>query len=650
MIKEFLYKGYYPTQDKRPILKEWNKGNHYASHEAVINSGKGNGVGGVIANGIVYIDIDQHKSTEEEARNLKVFMDIIEGENLHCIIKKTSSGVHCYFRDSKGIISNKRNGMLACGIDAEIMTKNNGDIVSMNGIIRETIKGNEITTIDALDELPVFFYPSNINDNNLFVGEGERNDTLFSYSMSLYRKNNKLLSTEDCRNIATIINDYVFTTPLPPEEINASLSDEQFKKYSKSHNTSNAKKKEKTDYSEKILQDHHVCLYEGNLYFYIDGCYQTGAEAERLILAEYASSMTKSKAADILFRLKLKATTVTPASTDLILFSNGILNIKTNEMIPPSPSYFIRNRIPFSYNTDSKSETVDSFLDSLSCNDKKFRAVLEELAGECIFSSYAHSKVFFLYGSGCNGKTTFIEFLRYIVGTENCSSSTIEQILEKFGQSALKDKLVNIADEIPDGSIKKTNLLKSLSGNSVISGDIKGVQEKVQFINYATLIFSGNALPSMQLGKAEKRRFVMLPFRAIFDKTKNPEFSKELMTASNAEYMLKLAVEGLQRVIKNNGELTDCTIYKTAMDEYEITNNTALGFYKNAGINEILNHSRDEVFEKYKEYCDDNDLISTSKSSLSKRLKQHLYLTLPNTSDNVRRFKPTDWFDGTWHD
>ena len=648
MINEILYSGYYPIQDKVPILKGWNKGNNYASYEAAINSGKGNGVGGVIASGIVYIDIDQHNGTEEEARNLKVFMDIIKGENLHCIIKKTSSGVHCYFRDSKKIIPNKRTGMLACGINAEIMAENCPDIVSMNGKIRETTKGNEITTIEALDELPVFFYPSNIKDTNLFVGEGERNNTLFSYSMSLYRKNSRQLSTEDCRNIATIINDYVFTAPIPLKEINTSLSDEQFKKFSQYHTNSNAKKK--TDYSEKILQDHHVCLYEGNLYFYIDGCYQTGTEAERLILAEYASSMTRSKAADILFRLKLKAVKATPASPNLILFSNGILNIKTNELIPPSPSYFIRNRIPFPYNTDSKAETVDTFLDNLSCNDKKLRAVLEELAGECIFSSYAHSKVFFLYGSGCNGKTTFIKFLRYIVGDTNCSSSTIEQILDKFGQSALKDKLVNITDEIPDGIIKKTNLLKSLSGNSVISGDIKGVQEKVQFINYATLIFSGNVLPSMQLGKAEKRRFVMLPFRAVFDRTKNPEFSKELMTASNAEYMLKLAVEGLQRVIRNNGELTDCTISKTAMDEYEITNNTALGFYKNAGINEILNHSRDEVFEKYKEYCDDNDLICTSKSSLSKRLKQHLYLTLPNTSDNVRRFKPTDQFDGTWHD
>ena len=650
MINEILYSGYYPTQDKVPILKGWNKGNHYASYEAVIKSGKGNGVGGVIASGIVYIDIDQHNGTEEEARNLNVFMNIIKNENLHCIIKKTSSGVHCYFRDSKRIISNKRIGMLACGIDAEIMTKNNGDIVSMNGKIRDTIRGDEISTIDALDELPVFFYPSNIKDTNLFVGEGERNDTLFSYSMSLYRKNSKLLSTEDCRNIATIINDYVFTTPVPLEEINTSLSDEQFKKYSKAHNNSNAKKKEKTDYSEKILQDHHVYLYEGNLYFYIDGCYQTGAEAERLILAEYASSITRSKAADILFRLKLKAVTATLAPPDLILFSNGILNIKTNELIPPSPSYFIRNRIPYPYNTDSKSEIVDSFLDSLSCNDKKFRAVLEELAGECIYSSYAHSKVFFLYGSGCNGKTTFIEFLRNIVGAENCSSSTIEQILEKFGQSALKDKLVNIADEIPDGSIKKTNLLKSLSGNSVISGDIKGVQEKVQFINYATLIFSGNSLPSMQLGKAEKRRFVMLPFRAVFDKTKNPEFSKELMNASNAEYMLKLAVEGLQRVINNNGELTDCVISKNAIDEYERTNNTVLGFYKNVNLNEILDHSRDEVFEKYKEYCDDNDLTPITKSRLSKKLKHHLCISLLNTSDNVRRFKPTDQFDGTWHD
>ena len=647
MIKEFLYKGYLPTNVKVPLLKGWNEGNHYASHEDVINSHIGNGVGGVIANGIVYIDIDQHNRTEEEARNLKVFMDIIAGMDLKCIVKKTSSGVHCYFRDRKGIVPKKYTGMLTCGITAEIMPENSADIISLDGKIRETIRGQEIAAIEELDDLPIFFYPSHIKDTSLFVGEGERNNTLFSYSMSLYRKNSKLLSPEACRDIATVINNYVFYSPLPLKEIQASLSDNQFKN---SLNHCNRHTQNGINLSEKIAQEYPMCRYAEKLYFYIDGYYQTGFETERQILAEYAYSMTKNKAETILYQLKLKTALTPPVSSDFILFSNGILNVKTNELMPPSPSYFIRNRIPFPYHEDSKSEMVDTFLNRLSCNDMNFRAVLEELAGECIFSSYVHSKVFFLYGSGGNGKTTFIEFLRYIVGEENCSSSTIEQILGQFGQSELKDKLVNITDEIPDVSIKKTNLLKSLSGNSVISGEIKGVQKKIQFINYATLIFSGNTLPSMQLGKAEKRRFVMLPFRAEFGKTKNPEFSRELMTPSNAEYMLRLAVKGLQRVIANNGELTACAISQNAMKEYERNTNTVLGFYEHVGIDEILNNSRNDVFDKYVEYCDANDLMHTSKSHMSKMLKRHLYLTLPNTSDNTRKFKPAENFDNSWHD
>ena len=657
-IKKFLYSGYYPTRSKCPLIKGYNSGSSFETYQEaadLCHRMRGDGIGSLLAQNIVYIDIDQHTHTKAEARNLEAFMNIIEGENLRCIIKKTNSGVHCYFKDTAKIVKKKFDGMLNCGISAEIMRSNNPDILSTNGIIREIIRGNEISSIDELDEIPLYFYPSYIKDRELFVGEGERNDTLFSYIMELKRKH-KNLSCDDCRKTATIINKYIFTEPLPPKEIEKSLSDDQLGKYATSYtNTKNkktSKSEELTDVMQNILAEYRVGLYNGKLYYYADGYYQTGEEIQRQVFAKYISVInTRNKAADMLYKLKTMANTLTPASPDYILFSNCILNIKTNEVLPLSPDIFIRNRIPHTYNRKATSSMTDNFLDVLACHDKNFRAVLEEIAGECIYSSYEHSKVFFIYGAGSNGKTTFIKFLQYVVGPCNCASSNIDQINDKYGQGELEGKLMNIADEIPHGySLKKTNLLKSLSGNSLISGEVKFQNEKIQFTNYATLIFSGNSLPSMPLGKAEKRRFVFLPFKASFDKTKNPEMVRLLNTEENAEYMLLLAVRALQRIIANKGELTDCTISKTAMTEYENTTNTVKGFALSTDISNILNHSLADVYQQYLSYCEENDLITCDKRVMSKKLKHHLYLSLENTSINVRVYKPLNMYDGAWHD
>ena len=657
MNKDFLYKGYFPTANKKPSIKGWNKGNAFKTIESVLSTYRGYDIGGLIADNIVYIDIDQHGTKDNEARNYEAFLSIIKDEGLKCIVRETTSGVHCFFRDTHSRITKNTEGQLACGITAEIKKGNSWEPIIYNSKERKIIIGEDVNSLEDLDELPAYFWPIPAKcEEDLFISEGVRNNTFFRYAMNLYA--NKIFTDKEAiRDVIKIANKYLFESPVEESEIDTSLSDDQFEKYGsttrkyskRSDDTNTVNWKE---IATEILTKFHVKNYDGKLYYYIDGYYQSEDNAENAILHEYLDMFkTRNNEMDVLYFLRRIAPKATPASPDFILFKNLVLNIKTGQKLDLSSEYFILNRIPHAYNDEATSPIVDKFLNDISCHNDSVRAILEELAGECLYSSYEHSKVFFLTGNGSNGKTTFIEFLRYVIGENNCSSSTIEQIVSRFGQTDLKDKLANITDEIPRNLTIRTDLIKSLSGNSMISGELKGFNGKIQFRNYATLVFSGNTLPHMQINKAERRRFVLVPFKASFDKTKkDTAFIDKLCTEECAEYMIRLALQGLRRVFDNNGELTVCDTSQKALEAYEMENNTVYGFFMTVGIDAIINHTLEDVLNAYLMYCEENDFIATHKLSMSKNLRNHLHITLKVCTGNQRRFVPAEGYTGKWED
>ena len=658
MNKDFLYKGYFPTADKKPSIKGWNKeGNTFKTIESALSTYPGYDIGGLIADNIVYIDIDQHGETDNEARNYETFLNIIKDEGLRCIVRETTSGVHCFFRDTYSRITKNTDGQLACGITAEIKKGNFWEPIIYNGNERKIIIGEDVNSLEDLDELPAYFWPIPAKcEDDLFISEGIRNNTFFRYAMNLYA-NNIFTDKETIRDVIKIANKYLFESPVEESEIDISLSDDQFEKYGsttrknnkKSDDTSPAKwHKVATD----ILSKFHVKKYDDNLYYYINGYYQSGDDAENAVLHEYLDMFkTRNNEAEVLYFLRRIAPKASPASSDFILFKNLILNIRTNQKLDLSPEYFLLNRIPHIYNEAAESTIVDKFLNDISCHNDSIRAIIEELVGECLYSSYEHSKVFFLTGNGDNGKTTFIEFLRYLIGRDNCSSSTIEQMVSRFGQSDLKDKLANITDEIPKDLKIRTDLIKSLSGNSMISGELKGRNGKIQFRNYATLVFSGNDLPHMQIKKAEKRRFVLIPFQASFDKArKDTSFISRLCTEECAEYMIRLALQGLRRVFDNSGDLTFCDTSRKALETYEIENNTVYGYFMTVGIDGIINHTCEDVLSAYRMYCEENDSTAMTKIIMSRSLKKHLHITLEVKTGSQRRYIPDKGYTGKWED
>ena len=206
--------------------------------------------------------------------------------------------------------------------------------------------------------------------------------------------------------------------------------------------------------------------------------------------------------------------------SNLIAFKNGIYNILMILSHHSTPEIVITNKIPHDYNPAAKSDLVDTILNNVSCGDERIRALLEETVGSCLYRSntLAGGKAFILTGIGANGKSTFLDMLKSMLGEENYSSLDLKELSEKFQNAELFGKLANIGDDIDSEYIPNVAVFRKLVTGERIQVQKKG-QDPLEFNNYAKMLFSANNIP--RLGGAKEsysimRRLVIIPFNAKF--------------------------------------------------------------------------------------------------------------------------------------
>lgn len=331
-----------------------------------------------------------------------------------------------------------------------------------------------------------------------------------------------------------------------------------------------------------------------------------------------------------------------PFSSNYLAFRNGILNLTTKELLPFSPEYAITNKIPWDYNPNAYDQTVDLTLNKIACNDESIRSLLEECIGYCFYRRNELSKSFILTGSGSNGKSTFLDMVRNVLGRNNYVSLDIDELSEKFSTTTMFGKLANIGDDISDEFLQGkaiSQFKKIVSGND-IKAENKG-QDVFFFKPSVKLLFSANEIPRVRNKgfKAIKRRLVIIPFNAEFSKN-DPDYKWNiisLLTEQTAtEYLIQLGLQGLERVLMNNG-FTDSEAVTKQIDEFEKDNNPIIQFVDEFGEDAILNESTSEIFTMYDSFCYKNGFSKVSQKKFSMEIKRLLECEIGDVKINGKK-------------
>jgi putative DNA primase/helicase len=570
---------------------------------------------GILNKNVVLLDAD-------DEINSIILLNLIQGEKLNCMITERESGRgnHALFLDEAGLIQKCGTGiMLACGIvvDIKIGRKNGLECLKWEDTEREVVYN-----LPDYVNIPKYLTPVNrvIDFASMTVGDG-RNQALFNYILTLQSND---FTMEEARTCIRLINKYVLKAPLSDEELNVILRDAAFMKPLFFNGSTFLHDK----FALYLKSNLHIVKIETQLHFYREGIYVYGQKRFNAEMLKLIPQLTKTKRNEVYSYLDdIIEDNVQPTEENLIAFRNGLYDIATDEFKPFAPEHIITNRIEWDYNPNAKSELVDEVLNKISCRDASVRALLEEVVGYCFYRRNALGKCFVLTGEKSNGKSTFLDMVRTMLGEKNTSALDLAEVNEKFSTAEVFNKLANIGDDIGDEFIPNTGIFKKLVTGEELKGERKG-QDPFFFHSYAKLLFSANSIPRLGRGKdsaAIARRLIIIPFEAKFgddDPDYKPYIKYDLRKQPAMEYLILLGLKGLKRVLHNK-KFTESSKAQTALNEYEEMNNPILGFFKSIELSDILNEPTNEVYKKYQEFCIRDSLQPISNVRFSLQVKNY---------------------------
>lgn len=613
-----LYKGYVETKGKQSIEKLKGR-TKWKTYDEVKDC---NGFGGILADDTILIDIDDADQSE-------ILMNIVEEYQLDCRVYQTSRGRHFLFKN-KEVARNRTHVSLAIGLTADIKlgSRTSYEVIKVDGV--ERFCEWDIEEGGKYQQLPKWLFPVKAVTDFIDMDAGDgRNQALFNYILTLTSND---FTVEETREAIRILNRFVLKEPLSDEELEVILRDEAFQKPVFFMGSTFLFDK----FAFFMKNSAHVIKINGQLHIFKDGIYTNGYKEIESDMIQHVPNLKKMQRREVLDYMELIVDEAQAAEANLIAFNNGIYDLVSGELKPFSTETVITNKIPWNYVPDAYNELTDKTLNKLACNDEIIRALLEECIGYCFYRRNEMGKAFILTGDKNNGKSTFLDMVKEVLGEQNISALDLKELGDRFNTSMMFGKLANIGDDIGDDFLQgsQVSIFKKIVTGNRIKAERKG-QDPFEFNPYIKLLFSANDIPRMKdKTGAVIRRLVIIPFNATFSKylpdgTVDPEFDPyikyKLLEQGSIEYLIQLGIKGLQRIIANN-EFSKSEKVQKQVDEYEEENNPILAFISDCGVEMIENEPTNEVYKRYQVFCADNSMTPMSNIVFSKQINKRLGL------------------------
>ena len=610
-----FFRGYVPTKnkkclmpfkDKRPdqllTLEEARRLDEYA---------------GILDATAILIDVDDM----EQATKL---FKLIEDRECRCRVYQSTRGLHFLFTNTTGLVTKcYTHTNLACGINADIKVgvKNSYEVLKFNGKEREIVYDK--LEDEEYEEVPFYLLPVRDKTDfpNMSEGDG-RNQALFNYILALNREG---FTKDQTREILTLINRFVLKKPMSESELEVIMRDEAFPEDLDDSSSFFDKNKFLFDkFSNYLMQKANIVNLYDELYIYQDGVYVNGNTFIEKEMIKHIQRLNNSQRTEVLKYLKLIAPAIEASSEYYIAFNNGIYDLAGDCMMTFSEAFVITNKIPWDYNPEAYSEIADKTLNKLACQDPSIRAVLEECIGYCFFRRNELRKSFMLLGEKKNGKSTFLEMLKNVIGKDNCSALDLKEIGDRFRTAKIFGKLVNIGDDIDSQYIENVGTFKKVVSGNGITIENKG-QDPIDIEPYCKFIFSANDIPRMKdRSGAVLDRLIFIPFNAVFSK-EDPDFDPyiidKLRTKEVAEYLIRIGITGLKRVLERR-EFTIPEQSKIELQEFNERNNPIILFFKELDENDVVGKVANDVYLRYSEWCIDNGFQAVSNLEFGKAVRK----------------------------
>ena len=236
---------------------------------------------------------------------------------------------------------------------------------------------------------------------------------------------------------------------------------------------------------------------------------------------------------------------------NLITFSNGVLDVRGEKLLPFSPENLCRIRIPNQYDPEATCPTIDRFLGEVASGE--YHPLIEELLGCGLTGDVRFEKCLLILGPGSSGKSVFLKLAQAMVGSENTVSVPLKELVDRhYYRAELYNKRLNAFADIDDLSPRSLGILKALISGDQIQAERK-YKDPFSFTNSAVMIFSCNRLPLFrQNDYAVRRRFIVIPFpNRLQEEDTDIDLISKLTTSQELSGLINRATAGYRRLLEN---------------------------------------------------------------------------------------------------
>lgn len=411
----------------------------------------------------------------------------------------------------------------------------------------------------------------------------------------------------------------------------------------------------------KFFQHYETCikLCNGALeneirYIYRNGVYQTANNSDIMqILMRYIEDFNVRLINPSVLKQTLELLDCTclhcphdamNTSENYINFQNGILDIHTLQLTNHTPNLMSSIQIPCNWSgQEIPTPNFDKFMSTLTKDDTSTQKLILEYIGAVIsnIQGWRFKKAMFLLGKGNTGKSTLINLIASLIGSENVAERDLKSLNERFGKTAAYNKRLIYSNDLSFMKIEENAVFKNLTGGDSISIEFKN-KEPFDFKFKGFLLYGMNDLPHFGGDKGDHvyDRIIIVKCNNVVPKNQlDPNLERKLFDERDG--IIYKAVMALREAVARNYQFSITQDCLENLTEYKRENSYPVEFWttytRPLVTGEKPSLESQKLYEFFKHWCLEQGL--TRVSSFPEFRKEISAFCKQNWSEMTKRYK-----------
>lgn len=303
--------------------------------------------------------------------------------------------------------------------------------------------------------------------------------------------------------------------------------------------------------------------------------------------------------------------------------ANGIVDLRDGSLITGDKRYRMTMASPVAYAPDAQCPEWDRFLLTIMNGNVENVRFLQRLVGQAMLGTQGKDKLAILWGSGANGKSTFVDTLNDVMGpyatvTDPRMLMDSQRANKEYYLAPLKGVRLVLMSETKRGDMIAESIVKML----VDGGEITARYPAGRVFTFQpvfTPILSTNHRPKVGADPAVWRRVLLVPFTyTIPTDQRNPRFRAEVL-GPEAEGILRWAVDGAMAYLRDGlsptGDVVEATEeYKRSQDKI------GLFFDEECTIKAGERVRLIDLMESYNDWCIRQGLLTMGRTTFKEEM------------------------------